>query len=78
MSPFGMNWLRDTAERVVRTYVQTVLGVWLALSGHDFNDLWSNDTQLAAVTVAAATLLTSLGASRVASSQDASFLPPSE
>lgn len=68
-----MRWFKDTAERVARTAVQAWLGWWIALSGHDFDDLFGHDALLTGFAAGAVALLTCLGASQVNGQGTASF-----
>lgn len=68
-----MTWLKDTAERVVRTFVQAWLGAWLAISGHGFDDLVESDVLLVGFSASVAALLTCLAATQIGNKNDASL-----
>lgn len=67
-------WLRQTAERAVRTFLQAWLGAWLVIENVTLEQLFDTDVVTVGVVAAVGSILMSLGAKRVGDTDSASFV----
>lgn len=68
-----MTWLRDTVERVIRTFLQGWLAAWLIIEDKTFDTLFTEDVLLIGVVAAVGAFLTAIGGAQVGTSQSPSF-----
>lgn len=68
-----MTWLRDTIERVLRTFLQAWLSAWLVLEEKAFDTLFTEDVLLVGAVAAVGAFLTAIGGAQVGSSTSPSF-----
>jgi hypothetical protein len=68
-----MLWLRDTIERMARTFLQAWLGAWLVLEDKAFDTLFTEDVLLVGFVAAVGAFLFALGGAQVGSRDSASF-----
>lgn len=67
-------WLRQTAERAVRTFLQAWLGAWLVIESVTLEQLFDTDIVTVGVVAAVGSVLCSLGAKRIGDADSASFI----
>lgn len=70
---FNTTWLRDTVERVVRTFLQAWLGAWIVIQDVTADKLFNSDVLTVGLVAAVGAFLLSLGAASVGSRDSASF-----
>lgn len=70
---FNTTWLRDTFERVVRTFLQAWLGAWVVIEDVTLDRLFDQDILTVGLVAAVGAFLLALGASAVGSRDSASF-----
>ena len=71
----SVTFIRDLAERVVVTFVETWVGAWLLLANHDLDNLFDPKLLGAAGTAAGLALLKGLGARQIGEPESASLAP---
>lgn len=67
-------WLRQTAERAVRTFLQAWLSSWLVIESVTIEQLFDTDIVTVGVVAAVGSILCSLGAKKVGDADSASFV----
>ena len=65
----GTSFIKDIAERAVRTFVQAYLGAWIA-TGADSNGLLNQDNLKIGVTAVALSIAMSMGLKKVGPNKD--------
>lgn len=66
-------WLRDTLERVIRTFLQAWLSAWLVLEDKTFANLFSEKPLMVGFVAAVGAFLFAIGGAQVGSRDDPSF-----
>lgn len=64
-----VKFLKDTAERAVRTFLQAYLGVWIA-TGADFDGLVKTDNLKVGVVAVALSVAMAMGLKKVGPNKD--------
>lgn len=72
---FSSSWALDTGERVVATFVESFLGIWILTGPADVFNLSTAHTAAAAGVIAAAAALKAAIAAKVGSGSSASLAP---
>lgn len=72
---FSSSWALDTGERVVATFVESFLGIWILTGPADVFNLSTAHTAAAAGVIAAAAALKAAIAAKVGSGSSASLVP---
>lgn len=65
----SINFIKESAERAARTFVQAYLSVWL-VSGADFDGLTNADNLKAGVVAVALSIAMSMGLKKVGPNKD--------
>lgn len=68
-----MTWLKDTAERVIVTFIEAWLAAWIVLENATANDLFESDVLTIGLVAAVGSLLKALAATRVGEPESASL-----
>mgnify|MGYP006273679753 CR=1 FL=1 len=65
----NINFVKDTAERAVRTFLQAYLGAWIA-TGADFDGLVESSNVKIGVTAVALSIAMAMGLKKVGSNKE--------
>lgn len=75
MSDVTVTYVKDVAERAIRTFLQGWLGAWLVLQDQRLDDLFDPKTLMVGVVAAVGSILASLSARKVGDPESASLSP---
>lgn len=67
-------WIKDTAERVVRTFLQAWLGAWVVIEDVTLDQLFDADVLAVGAVAAVGAILAALGGRAVGNQESASVL----
>lgn len=70
---YGMTWVRDTAERVVVTFVEAWLAAWLIIEEVTASQLFEEDVLMIGLVAAVGAFLKALAAANVGANGTASL-----
>lgn len=73
MAKMNASFMKDTAERAARTFVQGYLGSWLA-TGADFEGLYSSANLKVGVVAVALSIAMSMGLKKVGPDKDSASI----
>lgn len=68
-----MTWVKDTAERVIVTFLEAWLGAWVVVEGTTVDELFDSTVLMVGVAAAVAALLKALAATRAGNPESASL-----
>lgn len=70
---FSMKWLRDSAERMIRTFIQAWISAWLVVEDKTLSNLFSEKPLVVGLVAMLGALLFAMGGAQTGDPEDPSF-----